>query len=160
MVSVTEIKRLYSILLSNTHILIHNITSLPADFFFFNPQIDGSGKKKWSATDRPKEKKKKWEWVEQRGENQPGQNGIDEEKAPAEKIYETVCAVGKRGKPERSGGGIGGDGIGGRKKEDQRKRKANSLYVKQKISEIYQSSVGEMWLVKPWQMSIWWKMIF
>lgn len=39
-----------------------------------------------------RKKKKKWEWVEQRGENQPGQNGIDEEKAPAEKIYETVCS--------------------------------------------------------------------
>lgn len=47
MVSVSEIKRLYSVLLPNTHTLIHNIKSHPADFFFFfNPQIDGSGKKK------------------------------------------------------------------------------------------------------------------
>lgn len=61
MVSVSERKRLYSILLPNTHTLIHNIKSHPADsfFFFFNPQIDGSGKKKGSATDSQKKKKRK-----------------------------------------------------------------------------------------------------
>ena len=35
MVSVAERKRLYSSLLPNTHTLIHNIKSHPADFFFF-----------------------------------------------------------------------------------------------------------------------------
>lgn len=39
---------------------------------------------------------KKKEEEEQRGKEQPGQNGRDEEKAPAEKICEAECAVGER----------------------------------------------------------------
>lgn len=52
-------------------------------------------------------------------------------KSPAEKICEAECAVGEREEKQRE---VMEEG--GRKKEDQRERKANSLYVKQKSSEI------------------------
>lgn len=159
MVSVTEIKRLYSILLSNTHILIHNITSLPADFFFLTLKLMAVGRKNGlRLTDQKKKKKMGMSRTEGRKPARTKWNRWGESSS-WENLWNSVCS-GEEGETREKWGWDWGDGIGGRKKEDQRKRKANSLYVKQKISEIYQSSVGEMWLVKPWQMSIWWKMIF
>lgn len=61
MVSVAERKRLYSILFPNTHTLIHNIKSHPAESFFFNPQIDGSERRKglWLTDFKKKKKRRK-----------------------------------------------------------------------------------------------------
>lgn len=96
MVSVAERKRLYSVLFPNTHTLIHNIKSHPAESFFFNPQIDGSERRKglWLTDLKKKKKKEEGEWEKE----QPGQNGRVKEKAPAEKIWEAECTVGEREK--------------------------------------------------------------
>lgn len=57
MVSVSERKRLHSILLPKTPTLIRNIKSHPGDYFL-TLKDDGSGKKNWSATDRLKKMEK------------------------------------------------------------------------------------------------------
>lgn len=116
MVSVSEIKRLYSVLLPNTHTLIHNIKSHPGDFFFFlTLKLMAVGRKKGLRLTV----KKKEEGEEQRGKEQPRQNGRDEEKAPAEKIYEAEYAVGEREGNQR-------EVMGGKRKEERGPKREES----------------------------------
>lgn len=82
------------------------------------------GRKKRSATDS---QKKKEEGEEQRGKEQPRQNGRDEEKAPAEKIYEAECAVGEREGNQRE---VMGGEERGRRRTKERGKQIVSMWSK------------------------------